>query len=157
LDHYDNLYHIPVFRVLFPLIRNFFFQFLTDRQHTPDRPCVQWPVGFSTLGSPSHHRRHTFSLPGESRSFWLSLLRPVFPTLCRPLPLSSLKSDQFVGLPTQRARAALRSCPAWLQTVVESDGSPPGAGNSIGRVSPALPALPSSLSHSATTSATLQR
>jgi hypothetical protein len=31
--------------------RNFLFRFLTDRQHTPDHLCVQWPVGFSMLGS----------------------------------------------------------------------------------------------------------
>jgi hypothetical protein len=34
-----------------PIIRNFLFQFLIDRQHTPDRLCVQWPVGFSAVGA----------------------------------------------------------------------------------------------------------
>lgn len=55
------------------------------------------------------------------------------------LTIDADKAGYVVLRPTLELldQAALRSCPAWLQTVVESDGSPPGAANSIGRVSPA--------------------
>jgi len=42
-------------------------------------------------------------------------------TLCRPMPLASLESDPVVCSLTQRARATLRSCPAWLRRAADLD------------------------------------